>query len=738
MQVGLVPIPASDEEIQAADLLPPPDAGSWPTVAPRPDLLAPTLSRLLSGDYIEMSLQPGRDGLKATLLTAHGEEQCFPIAPKDALGFLATVFRQAPGGVVRTGLEKPPRVALSVRPAPRHHEYRLRLAAVVPGPEPTSLNDVGLSPALLELMLESLDRTADIILISGGPSSGRSTTLQLLASALAGRGRRGGRIGPRRRKSPRDPCWLAEAVSDWPFPESLYSSAPDFVLIERLESPADLVLAARLASSGRLVLAGAPAADPELLARTAQRDLEAGAAPAVPVTVLGQSLVRCVCRGCVTWTTIPPTRMRRLGFHPRDVEQMERAGGLAVPHGQGCSECAGTGAAGLTGVFEYVGPDETRGSLPRMREEGWRKVVQGLVLLDDVAALAGAHRTMRTLREIMVRAGLTQEPAVRERPGSGVRPGAAARPAPADPRGPRPAAEGGAARRGPAVAEAKALAALLKNTQRGQRADPSALVSLERSIAARGAAQVPLQEMMAPSDGFHLARHGVNTALIAVRLGRHLGLQDEAVRVARTALLHDAGLLRAGVVPDADLPATPSEETLDPSGSRFNPTPILNTLGCKDPSLPGAIAQVHALLSSDPQRGAEPPVREIGPQVVALASLIDLHRHGPGERRPADLHDVPSIVMEKHGRRFSPALFRALLRAIPIFPIGSLVELSSGDLATVVSLNENNHFRPRVEIRVAGGGERVDHRRVVDLARAPFLHIRHRVAGSPAAARAER
>ncbi|HEU4401010.1 MAG TPA: hypothetical protein VFT43_02780, partial [Candidatus Polarisedimenticolia bacterium] len=128
MQVGVVPIPASEEEIRATELAPSPDAGTWPRAVLRPDLLSPALSRLLSGDHVELSLQPSSDGLKATLLTAHGEEQSFPIAPKDALGFLTAVFQHAPRGVVRTGLAKPARVLLSVRPAPRRHEYRLHLA----------------------------------------------------------------------------------------------------------------------------------------------------------------------------------------------------------------------------------------------------------------------------------------------------------------------------------------------------------------------------------------------------------------------------------------------------------------------------------------------------------------------------------------------------------------------------------------------------------------------------------
>src|SRR5437867_1728937 len=305
-QVGVVAIPVSDEEVRGAELQPSSDAGAWPRVITRSDLLAPALSRLMGGEHTELSLQPGRDGLKATLLTAADEEQPYPVAPKDSLGFLAAVFQHAPRGVVKTAGGKARRVLLSVRPAARPHEYRVRIAGVVEAAPPATLADIGLSPAVLELLLENLERRAGILLVSGGPATGRSTTLDLLALTLASRGGAGGgRIGPRVRATRPELPWLAEALSDWPFPESLMAAAPDFVLIEHLEGTSDLLLAARLASSGCLVLAGAPAADPEALAKSAAREIAAGAAPDVPVTVLAQTIVRTPCRGCLGWIALP-------------------------------------------------------------------------------------------------------------------------------------------------------------------------------------------------------------------------------------------------------------------------------------------------------------------------------------------------------------------------------------------------------------------------------------------------
>jgi hypothetical protein len=229
-----------------------------------------------------------------------------------------------------------------------------------------------------------------------------------------------------------------------------------------------------------------------------------------------------------------------------------------------------------------------------------------------------------------------------------------------------------------------------------------------------------------PSDGFELAAHAVNTALIATRIGTRLGGDSDPVEVAALALLHDVGLLRVLDPGAANVPVL-FEEELDPDGERLRPGSALDPFGPDAAALADLITASHAMLTFRTPAPDERAGADARAQLVALASLMDLRLHGPEPQRAADLNEATSIIMEQHGRRFSRAVLRALLKAIPVFPVGALVELSSGDRARVVALNEDNHFRPRVEITSAAGGEILSERRVVDLARAPFLHIRQRL-----------
>jgi hypothetical protein len=677
-RTAVVALPATEDEVRSAEILPPIDPDAWPQALPRPDLLLPALSRLVLREQSELTLQRGRDGVKGTLVGPDGRRHPFPIAPRDALGLLAAVFRCAPRGVVpgpATGA--PPRLLLGVWPGTRPHEYRLRVLGAAAAP-PAVLADLGLSPALHEIVVETLDRPNGLVLVAGGSGSGCSTTLDRMAQALVLRGRSGGRIGPRV-DGPAGPGalpWVADGISDWPFPESLKEVAPDFVLLERIEEERDVILAGRLAAAGTLVLAGTDPGDPEALARRVRADLERASLPHLPVSVLLQALVRAVCSACRAETTLEPARALRLGFHRRDLEEMERLGGFLIGAGRGCAACAGTGCSGLLALYAWAGAEGFAAALPSLREEGWRRVAEGSASHDDVTALPGSDRAMRSLREIQVLAGTGPGPRASSRTTS-AREAAAGSGAPI------------AARSGTPASDAPALRRLLDAAPK--IGSPAPFEELSRTLAGH-ADDSALDARLCDREGVSdTARRACDVAIIAARLLAALGSAEDAPAAAFLALSWETG---------------PGEGNDEPPFTAEEPT--------KD-----ALRRIGEVMASEGGVRARADLRV---QAVALASLV--HRTWrDGRARGLDLHDVTSLVMAQHGQRFSPMLFRALLRTAPIFPIGCTVELSSGDRARVVEQNENNHFRPRVEI----GSGRAE-RRVVDLARAPFLHIRQRVA----------
>ncbi len=754
----VVTIAVSEAEYQGAGLLPGRSAG-WPPAAQRPDLLATMVSTLLATEGTDLVIQTSHEGSAFCALTQGGAKDNLIVAAADVLGLLASLFPCAPRGVMTVGANPAERLLIAVRPDSGHGTFRARIASAAGAP-PSDLTAAGVSTALLDCLTRTLTGEPGILLVTGTAGSGRSTTLALLAAALTARGMKGLSLG-----LPAGADGLIRLSNPWPFLDALPADPWDFLVIDTPEAM-DYAMAARIVSTGRPVLASCCPGDAAATAGYVTRLLQSAGAPAVPVSVLAQDLVRRVCADCAQWTSLPADRVSRLGFHASDIADFQMHGGLTVPQGQRCTRCRATGTMGLMGVFEYAGPRDHEGALPRMREDGWSKVFQGHALHEDVMALTGAQTPMRPMRDVgtasTARAAAPPAPPSQQR----------AAPAPPSPRAAAPAArmrteeiedplaepfgnleapaedgdvhpdlgdsmpedeEIAAPPPGTALTDADAWASLV-NDARSRDGDAAPLEELITTLERRASGQEPLLELLAPSRGFHLARHTVNTALLAVRIGREMDDPPDPHALARLGLLHDVGIASVGIDFATDLPATVSKESLDQSGSRMSPGIILSTLGVEDPELEEAIRCVHRTASSRDHAPEKDPVI----QIVGLASLVEMYSRGSGPSRPRDVHDATAVVLERHARVFGRDVFRALLMAVPIYPVGCLVELSSGDFGRVVSLNAVNYFRPRVEIRVTGGGGGLPERRVIDLARAPFLQIRHRVAGSDAGATAGR
>ena len=769
----VVMIPVSEAEFQSAGLLPG-RVAAWPPAAQRPDLLATMVSSLLTTEGAELRIQTSHEGSTFCALTRDGARDNVVVAPADVLGLLASLFHCAPRGIIGVGASPAERLLIAIRPGQGPGSFRARIASAAAAP-PADLTAAGVSTALMNCLLQALTGGPGILLVAGTAGSGRSTTLALLASALTARGMKGLSLG-----LPSGPDGLMRLSQPWPFLDALPSDPWDFIVIDTPEAM-DYALAARIASTGRPVLASCGPGDAAATSAYVARLLQSAGAPEVPVSVLAQDLVRQVCADCSQWVSLPPEQVSRIGFHPTDIAGFQKHGGVTVPQGQRCARCRATGTMGLMGVFAYAGPRDPDGALPRMREDGWSKVFSGQALYEDVMALTGAQTPMRPMPSVSTAAAAhpsapQQPPPVPARPELRPqlrvqRPVAPAASIPT----PRVAAPAATVRAqeiedpleeplgmiaeapeqddaelprsddavqepeeigpppGSALTDADAWATLL-NEARSRDGDAAPLEKLIATLARRASGQEPLLELLAPSRGLHLARHTVNTALLAVRIGREMSPPPDPRALARLGLLHDVGIASVGIDFATDLPATVSKESLDQSGSRMSPGIVLSTLGVEDPGLEEAIRCVHRTASSKDHAPEKDPVI----QIVGLASLLEMNSRGSGPSRPRDVHDATAVVLERHARAFGRDVFRALMMAVPIYPVGCRVELSSGDFGRVVSLNTVNYFRPRVEIRVTGGGRGLPERRVIDLARAPFLHIRHRVAESDAAASAAR
>ncbi|MDP9023149.1 MAG: HD-GYP domain-containing protein [Actinomycetota bacterium] len=223
--------------------------------------------------------------------------------------------------------------------------------------------------------------------------------------------------------------------------------------------------------------------------------------------------------------------------------------------------------------------------------------------------------------------------------------------------------------------------------------------------------QLAIQVVRDPSQALLLAgvrsyheytyHHMVNVCLLTIALGHAVGLRrDQVVVLGIGALLHDVGKLN---VP---------QDVLDHVGPLSEEQwrivqrhPIVGAglvFGTRDglyhPAAP-AVLEHHAAydLSGYPELTGR-PLPCLPARVIAVADCFDAVTSKRSYRKPEERRQALQILASAAGTTFDPQVVRVFLRLLGLFPVGSLVQLRTGEIALVVATGEDMLAAPTVRL----------------------------------------
>ena len=192
--------------------------------------------------------------------------------------------------------------------------------------------------------------------------------------------------------------------------------------------------------------------------------------------------------------------------------------------------------------------------------------------------------------------------------------------------------------------------------------------------------------------------HGLNTAIYLIAFGRHLGLpEDQLQTIGTVGLMQDVGKIK---LPRALLD---KRTKLSPAELKVFQSHVAHSLsvvgGSKEasPVLLNTIGQHHERFD-----GSGYPNGLVGDQISPLggmAGLVDTYSALISERpyaRPISVQQALHQLYAARGHAFKPELVEQFIQCVGVFPVGSLVELNSGEVAVVVSQNRARRLKPRV------------------------------------------
>ena len=217
--------------------------------------------------------------------------------------------------------------------------------------------------------------------------------------------------------------------------------------------------------------------------------------------------------------------------------------------------------------------------------------------------------------------------------------------------------------------------------------------------------------------------HSVNVALLSVALGNRAGYPKvELADLGLAALFHDMG---KATIPLEVLnkPGEFSED--DWARMRDHPTEgVLGLAKIRDiTSLPGRMAaasfehHMNLDLSGYPKLKT-PWTLSLTGKILTITDCYDAMTSSRVYRRePISPSKVLEIMFKKSGKSFDPLLLKLFVNCVGIIPIGSLVMLSTNELAVVLKPAQDraDAERPLVKVITDEQGTALENGREVDL-----------------------
>jgi HD-GYP domain-containing protein (c-di-GMP phosphodiesterase class II) len=193
--------------------------------------------------------------------------------------------------------------------------------------------------------------------------------------------------------------------------------------------------------------------------------------------------------------------------------------------------------------------------------------------------------------------------------------------------------------------------------------------------------------------------HSINVCILSISLGTALGLSaDELRSLGMAALLYDIGKVR--VPEDVLLKRGPltSEEWAMVKRHSDEGADLLKRLQLGD-KMPMIVAlehhQRHDLMGYPEPNGTE---QHLFSKIVAVCDAYDAMTTQRPFRREIRPDKALAVLMQGRGKAYDPAVTKALVAMLGIYPMGAVVVLDDQSTAVVYRVNNDDLLHPRVKV----------------------------------------
>jgi HD-GYP domain-containing protein (c-di-GMP phosphodiesterase class II) len=210
--------------------------------------------------------------------------------------------------------------------------------------------------------------------------------------------------------------------------------------------------------------------------------------------------------------------------------------------------------------------------------------------------------------------------------------------------------------------------------------------------------------------------HSVNVSLLAVALGRRLGLtRAELVDLGLAAFFHDLGKIETPVeILNKPGQLTEDERKIVELHPHQGAEKLIQFRDFR--RLPVSaihVAMEHHIkedLTGYPKYRIKSDVN-LYSRIVKVCDFFDaITTKRVYRKKTFTRAEALSLMLENIGTEFNPVILKTFAQMIGIFPVGSVVLLNTGEIGLVVESSQETRYllRPRVKIIVDAQGQKID------------------------------
>lgn len=222
------------------------------------------------------------------------------------------------------------------------------------------------------------------------------------------------------------------------------------------------------------------------------------------------------------------------------------------------------------------------------------------------------------------------------------------------------------------------------------------------------------------SKDYNLWQHSMNVSVLAINLGRYLNLHDdELVLLGLCGMFHDIGKLRLS---KSDMEAAVDKEQVIQTHTKIGRDILLTSMG-QLAEVASEVAYCHHenLDGSGYPRGLGG--LQISPytRMISIVNLYDNLITDKADKKALTHYDAMIVLLEESHGHLDETLVNSFNQCMGVYPVGSVVELNTGEVAMVVEENEKLRLRPKIMLLTTASKQRCE-KKVVNLADEQFMN----------------